>query len=108
MTPEQAVEYALGEALPAEEPAARASTAAASRRPAPTTGQPLPEPLTERELEVLGLMAEGLSNQEIAARLFIAVSTVKSYVNRIFGKLDVQSRTRAVAEARRLRLVSEE
>ena len=110
MTPEQAINYALGEALPVQEPAPRAATAQASRRPAPraTRGQPLPEPLTERELEVLGLMAEGLSNQQIATQLFIAVSTVKSYVNRIFGKLDVQSRTSAVAMARRLGLVSEE
>ncbi len=64
--------------------------------------------MTGRELEVLGLMAEGLSNQQIAARLFIAVSTVKSYVNAIFKKLGVESCTRAVAAARRLGLVSEE
>jgi LuxR family maltose regulon positive regulatory protein len=69
--------------------------------------QPLPERLTSRESEVLVLIAEGISNREIAAQLFIEVSTVKSYVNRIFRKLGVQSRTQAVAEARKLHLISE-
>lgn len=69
--------------------------------------QPLPEHLTARESEVLALIAEGISNQGIATRLFIEVSTVKSYVNRIFRKLGVQSRTQAVAEARKLHLISE-
>ena len=108
MTPDQAVEYALGEALPAEEPAPQAATVTATRRHASKTGQPLPETLTERKLEVLALISAGLSNRQIAARLFIAVSTVKSYVNAIFKKLGVQSRTQAVAQARRLRLVFEE
>jgi LuxR family maltose regulon positive regulatory protein len=67
----------------------------------------LPERLTARESEVLILIAEGISNQEIAARLFIEVSTVKSYVNRIFRKLGVESRMQAVAEARKLHLISE-
>ncbi len=69
--------------------------------------QPLPERLTARESEVLALIAQGISNQEIAAQLFIEVSTVKSYVNRIFRKLGVESRTQAVAEARKLHLISE-
>lgn len=69
--------------------------------------QPLRERLTAREGDVLALIAEGISNQGIAAQLFIEVSTVKTYVNRIFKKLGVRTRTQAVAEARRLHLISE-
>jgi len=71
------------------------------------TDQPPLDSLTTREREVLELIAEGISNQEIAAKLFIEVSTVKSYVNRIFRKLGAESRTQAVAEARKLHLISE-
>lgn len=67
--------------------------------------QPLPERLSERELEVLELLAEGLSNGQIAARLVITVGTVKSHVNSIFGKLGVSSRTQAIARARALRFI---
>jgi len=67
--------------------------------------QPLIEPLSERELEVLGLMAEGLSNQEIAAKLFISVGTVKTHVHNICGKLGARSRTQAAAQARELGLL---
>jgi len=66
------------------------------------TPQPLIEPLSQRELEVLQLIAEGLSNREIAARLFLAEITVKGHNQRIFGKLQVQRRTEAVARAREL------
>jgi LuxR family maltose regulon positive regulatory protein len=59
--------------------------------------QPLVEPLSERELEVLALMAEGLSNREIANKLFVSVGTVKTHVHNICGKLDVGSRTQAAA-----------
>ncbi len=73
-----------------------ASTAAA---------QPLLEPLSERELEVLALIIEGLSNAEIAQQLYIALGTVKRHINNIYGKLDVGSRTQAIAKARNLELL---
>jgi LuxR family transcriptional regulator, maltose regulon positive regulatory protein len=74
--------------------------------PPPSANSPLLEPLTTRELEVLALMAAGLSNPEIAARLFIGIGTVKTHVNRLFAKLDATSRTRAVARARQLGLLA--
>jgi LuxR family maltose regulon positive regulatory protein len=60
------------------------------------------EPLSERELEVLALIAEGYSNAEIAQELYITTGTVKRHVNNIYGKLDVHSRTQALARAREL------
>jgi LuxR family maltose regulon positive regulatory protein len=67
--------------------------------------QSLVEPLSERELEVLRLIAAGLSNREIAQELFIAVGTVKRHTNHIYGKLGVHSRTEAVVRARELGLL---
>lgn len=67
--------------------------------------QTLIEPLSQRELEVLKLIAQGLSNQEISERLFLALSTVKGHNRIIFGKLQVQRRTEAVARARQLGLL---
>ncbi len=72
---------------------------------APASSAALPDPLSQREIEVLRLMSEGRSNHEIAATLVIAVSTVKSHINSIFSKLGVASRTQAVARARRLGLI---
>lgn len=63
------------------------------------------EPLSEREREILGLLASGCSNQEIAGRLVVAVGTVKVHVHNIFRKLEATSRTRAVARARELGLL---
>ncbi len=63
------------------------------------------EPLSPRELEVLQLVAQGLSNREIAEQLFLALSTVKGYNRTLFGKLQVQRRTQAVARARELGLL---
>jgi LuxR family maltose regulon positive regulatory protein len=68
-------------------------------------GQRLIDPLSERELEVLRLIAEGLSNHEIGERLFLALSTVKGYIRTIFDKLQVKRRTEAVARARQLGLL---
>jgi LuxR family maltose regulon positive regulatory protein len=62
----------------------------------------LVEPLSERELEVLQLIAEGLTNQEIASRLYLSLNTVKAHTRNIYGKLGVHSRTQAVARARAL------
>jgi LuxR family maltose regulon positive regulatory protein len=67
--------------------------------------QALIEPLTARELEVLRLIVAGLSNPEIAEELFIAVSTVKSHINHIYGKLGVESRTQAVIKAQELAIL---
>jgi LuxR family maltose regulon positive regulatory protein len=67
--------------------------------------QALVEPLSPRELEVLELIAQGLSNHEICERLFLALSTVKGHNRNIFDKLQVQRRTEAVARARELRLL---
>ena len=63
------------------------------------------EQLSQRELEVLQLIAQGLSNHEISKRLFLALSTVKGHNRIIFGKLQVQNRTEAVACARELGLL---
>ena len=73
----------------------------------PTALQPaeLIDPLTERELEVLRLIAEGRSNREIGERLFLAVITIKGHNQNIFGKLQVKNRTEAVARARALGLL---
>ncbi|HET8841988.1 MAG TPA: LuxR C-terminal-related transcriptional regulator, partial [Ktedonobacteraceae bacterium] len=67
--------------------------------------QSLLEPLSQRELEVLRLVAAGLSNQEICERLFLVLGTVKGHTHKIFGKLGVQRRTEAIARARELGLL---
>ena len=63
------------------------------------------EPLSKRELEVLHLIAEGLTNREIAAKIFVTLNTVKAHNHNIYGKLGVNSRTKAVAQARALGLL---
>lgn len=80
---------------------------AQTRAPGTTDGGPpsLVEPLTERELEVLGLMAQGLKYKEIASSLFISLNTVRFHVKAIYGKLNVNKRTQALEKARRLRLL---
>jgi LuxR family maltose regulon positive regulatory protein len=78
------------------------------------TGEPTPtqianrtliDPLSERELEVIRLIAAGYSNQDIADQLVISVGTVKKHINHIFGKLGVESRTQALALAQALHLL---
>jgi LuxR family maltose regulon positive regulatory protein len=69
--------------------------------------QLLTESLSEREIEVLQLIAEGLTNPEVAARLFLSLNTVKVHTRNIYGKLDAHSRTQAVARARALHILSD-
>ena len=61
--------------------------------------------LSKRELEILGLLARGHSNQEIAEKLFISLSTVKTHIQNLFEKLDVKRRLQAVEKAKRLNLI---
>jgi len=65
------------------------------------------EPLSARELEVLALIDQGLTNREIADKLTVAISTVKTHINNIYGKLGVQTRVQAIKEARELGLIEE-
>jgi LuxR family maltose regulon positive regulatory protein len=65
----------------------------------------LVEALTERELEVLNLVAAGLSNRQIADQLVISIGTTKAHLHHIFGKLAVSNRTEASARARELGLI---
>lgn len=79
--------------------------APAAPQPPPVARPALAEPITERELEVLRLVAEGLKNQEIADRLVITRGTVRVHVNNLYRKLDVNNRVQAVGRARALGLL---
>ena len=101
ITLEQAVALALRSAAPAivhHQPDARQ-----------TLGEPLIkpliEPLSKRELEVVKLLAQGLSNAQIAQKLYLSAGTVKVHTRNIYGKLGVNSRTQAIAQARQLNLI---
>lgn len=61
--------------------------------------------INKRELEILNLIARGHSNQEIAGKLFISLSTVKTHIQNLFEKLDVKRRTQAIEKAKRLNLI---
>jgi len=80
----------------------QAGLAGQDGRPAQET---LVEPLSARELDVLRLVGQGLSNPEIASRLVLAPSTVKTHINNIYGKLGVQTRSQAIQRARELGLL---
>jgi DNA-binding NarL/FixJ family response regulator len=92
---------ALGALVPEGEPGppVEAHTVGAAR-------SGLVEPLTDRELEVLHLVAGGDSNQDIARKLVVSLATVKTHINHIFGKLDAESRVQVVARARTLGLLA--
>ena len=71
----------------------------------PTANLTLVEPLSDREMEIILLISAGHSNQEIADKSFVALSTVKWHINNIYGKLQVTSRTQAILRAQQLGLV---
>ena len=85
--------------------------ASAFRAAVPTlqqiSNQPLPDPLTPRELDILRLMVDGLSNQEIADRLVLSLATVRWYVKQVYNKLDVHGRRQAIERAHQLDLLSD-
>jgi LuxR family maltose regulon positive regulatory protein len=90
--------------LLAEFPDAEAEPAAPSEMP--SSREALIEPLSERELEILHLVADGLTNPEIAARLYLSLNTIKVHTRNIYGKLGVHNRTQAVARARAVGVLS--
>jgi DNA-binding NarL/FixJ family response regulator len=73
--------------------------------PALRPAQPLEEPLSERELEILRLLAQGMTNREIAQHLYLAEGTVKNYVTNILGKIGARDRTQAALRAQELALL---
>lgn len=85
--------------------ALRLLNALGEKATATASPQPLIEPLSERELEVLHLLADGLSNDAIARKLFLSTGTVKVHLKHIYGKLAVNSRTQAVVRSRELNLL---
>ena len=92
------------------DPAAQAALLKAAQQAPPAHAPrpaPLPDGLTDREAEVLALIAAGLSNTEIAARLFVAEATVKTHVNRIFAKTNSRDRAQAAVYAHRHGLVAD-
>ncbi len=90
------------------EPSVAARVVAEFARVVPPARKPdagLPEPLSEREVEILHLLAGGLTNRQIAVRLSLAEGTVKNYVTNILGKLGARDRTQAAIRARELGLI---
>ncbi len=100
-TPSSVSSAGSGQAVGSSSPAP--STA---EGPVPSTAEALVEELSVRELEVLQLIAEGLTNREIGSRLYVSLNTVKAHTRNIYGKLGVHNRTGAVARARTLGLLA--
>ena len=84
---------------------AKLLAALAQEAATPRADERLPEPPSERELEVLAFIAAGKTNVEIARELFVSTSTVKTHVNNLYRKLGAHSRTQAIARARALDLI---
>ena len=104
--PGRASSARLAASTPATWP--RSCAPAAKQTPGRRRGDPpagLAEPLTDRELEVLRLIAEGRSNQRIARDLVVALDTVKKHVTHVLAKLGAANRTEAAARARQLGLI---
>jgi LuxR family maltose regulon positive regulatory protein len=93
---------AVARLLAAFEPAPQATE---RPEPGPAPLPPTIEPLSARELEVLRLVAAGLSNGEIAEALYLSVNTVKTHLQRIYGKMGLSSRTAAATKAQELNLL---
>jgi DNA-binding NarL/FixJ family response regulator len=72
---------------------------AAPTKPEPARAAPAPDGLTQREVEILGLIARGLTNSEIAAKLFLSNHTIKTHINRIFAKTGSRDRAAAIGYA---------
>lgn len=91
------------------EPSVAAKVVAEFSRVSPlataTRSEVLPEPLSEREIEVLRLVTSGFSNREIAAKLFISTGTAKTHIHHLCGKLGVRNRTEAAMRAKELGLI---
>ena len=89
---QQLIASATARAGVGHEPTSQGPEAGGQARPP----APLPDELTPREAEVLSLIAQGLSNQEIAAALFVSEATVKTHINHLFSKIDARDRAQAV------------
>jgi NarL family two-component system response regulator LiaR len=102
-TPEQLLEAIrqVHRGEPSLEPAIARKVLQELSHPGGAAGKQTSEPLTEREMEVLRLIAQGMSNKEIAAKIFVAEWTVRSHVSNILGKLHLASRTQAALYALR-------
>lgn len=100
--------YGLPGGDDAREFSAPSSIPSEARQDGRQTAQPLPEPLSGREREVMMLLAAGRSNRQIAAELFVAEGTVKAHTGGIYRKLGVKSRTQALAKAHSLGLLGRE
>ena len=96
---------AQGPSLRASSPASLTANGSSGPTPDQASPEALAEPLSDRELEVLTLLASGRQNREVARDLFVSVGTVKSHTNNIYRKLGVRNRAEALARARSLKLI---
>jgi len=102
----QAVHRTVPEATDHESPSAKPIPSESPPLPVSPTSRPLVDPLTTRELDVLDLLAQRLTNKEIAEKLFISTATVKGHLQNIYGKLNVKKRSEAVEKAKKFGILS--